>query len=314
MAQPLIDLVEQFCTYQRKQRGKTEGGVTTYRWNLSQFLEFVRGRRGRPACVGDLEPATIQAWMDSMAAADLALSTMRVRQSTLSSLCTFLVKRGHLETNPVARLDRPPHRREAPRQVPAPALMDALVKAAQRRQRPRDVAILLILRYSGMRRESVATLRVRNLDAGWGLRNVPVKGGKTRDIPLPAAVMQYLNRYVSQYLPTEVEDIKPDTRLFWSTFGQRHRGIIRRAMRGKNIWRLCKIYGRLIGYPMLKPHDLRHGVAVEVYEQHGDLEQVRGLLGHVRIETTQLYAQIRPAGLKNAVEFYEAKALDVLSS
>jgi hypothetical protein len=40
----------------------------------------------------------------------------------------------------------------------------------------------------------------------------------------------------------------------------------------------------------------------------------RGLLGHARIETTQLYAQIRPAALKQAVEFYEAKALDVLSS
>jgi site-specific recombinase XerC len=33
---------------------------------------------------------------------------------------------------------------------------------------------------------------------------------------------------------------------------------------------------------MLKPHDLRHGVAMEVYEQHHDLEQVRGLLGHTR--------------------------------
>jgi site-specific recombinase XerD len=37
---------------------------------------------------------------------------------------------------------------------------------------------------------------------------------------------------------------------------------------------------------------------MEVYEQHGDLEQMRGLLGHTRIETTQLYAQIRPAALQ----------------
>jgi site-specific recombinase XerC len=112
MAQPLIDLVDHFCTFQRKQRGKTERGVKTYRWNLGQYVQFVAGRRGRPTCVGDLEPRTIQARMDSMAAADLALSTMRVRQSTLSSFCAFLVKRGHLDTNPVARLDRPPHRRE----------------------------------------------------------------------------------------------------------------------------------------------------------------------------------------------------------
>jgi integrase/recombinase XerC len=264
-------------------------------------------------CVGNLEPATIQAWMDSMAAADLALGAMRIRQSTLSSLCAFLVKRGHLDTNPVARLDRPPHRREAPRQVPGSAIMDALVKAARHRQRPRDLAIFLILRYSGMRRESAATLRVRNLDRRWGLRNVPVKGGKTRDIPLPAAVMEHLDRYATQYLTREVDDIKPDTPLFWSMFGQRRQGLVRRPMEGKTVWRLCKTYGRLIGYPMLKPHDLRHGVAMEVHEQHGDLEQVRGLLGHTRIETTQIYAQIRPAALRQAVEFYEAKALDVLS-
>jgi len=84
-------------------------------------------------------------------------------------------------------------------------------------------------------------------------------------------------------------------------------------MDGKNIWRLRKTYGRLIGYPMLKPHDLRHGVAMEILEAQHDLEAVRAMLGHVRHETTQLYAQIRPAELKRAVEFYEAKALDALA-
>ena len=175
--------------------------------------------------------------------------------------------------------------------------MDALIPAARQRQRPRDLAIFLILRYSGMRRASVASLRVRNLDPRWGLRNVPVKGGKTRDIPLPTIVMQFLDDYVTQHLPTLVESATPDTPLFWSTYGQRRQGTVRRPMESKNIWRLCKTYGRIIGYPMLKPHDLRHGVAMEVYEQHHDLEQVRGLLGHTRIETTQLYAQIRPRRL-----------------
>jgi integrase/recombinase XerC len=84
-------------------------------------------------------------------------------------------------------------------------------------------------------------------------------------------------------------------------------------MSGKNIWRLCKTYGRLIGCPQLKPHDLRHGVAMEVYAQHHDLEQVRALLGHSRIETTQVYAHLQPAELKAAVNFYESRALEVLS-
>ena len=42
-------------------------------------------------------------------------------------------------------------------------------------------------------------------------------------------------------------------------------------------------------FPLLKPHELRHGVAMEIYEQHHDLEEVRALLGHARIETTHIY-------------------------
>jgi len=38
------------------------------------------------------------------------------------------------------------------------------------------------------------------------------------------------------------------------------------------------------------------------------------MLGHTRIDTTQTYAQIRPQQLKRAVEFYERKALELLSS
>ena len=312
MTQPLTDLVEQFCNFQRKQRGKTEGGVRTYRWNLEQFLVFIRNRDGRLARVTDLAASTAQAWMDDMAAEDLALSTMRVRQSTVSSFCAWLVKREMLTANPVAKLERPPHHREPPRQIPGPSLMDALVEAAKARRRPRDVAIFLILRYTGMRRESVATLRVQHLDGTWGLRGVRVKGGKKRDIPLPEAVMHFLKVYVERVLIRHVEKIEPDTPLFFSSWGRRGVGKTRAPMIGKNIWRLCKVYGRIIGCPELKPHDLRHGVAMEVLEQHHDLEQVRALLGHARIDTTQIYTSIRPPQLKRAVAFYEEQATRML--
>lgn len=203
MAQPLVELVEQFCTYQLKQKGRTEGGSRAYRWMLDQFLVFVRKREGRLARVGDLNAETIQGWMDDMANADLAVGTMRVRQSALSSLCSWLVKRSILAANPVAKLDRPPHRKEPPRQVPGSEIMDRLVRAARDRKRPRDLAIFLVMRFTGMRRGSVARLCVRNLYGEWGLRGVPVKGGKTRDIPLPSVAMQYLHGYVRNVVERE---------------------------------------------------------------------------------------------------------------
>jgi integrase/recombinase XerD len=152
-----------------------------------------------------------------------------------------------------------------------------------------------------MRRESVATLRADHLDGAWGLRGVRVKGGKTRDIPLPAAVMQFMSVYVEHFLVRHVERIDPDTPLFWSSWGRRGVGKTKAPMTGKNVWRLCKVYGRMIGYPELNPHDLRHGVAMEVLEQQHDLEQVRALLGHARIDTTQIYASIRPPPRKRGL-------------
>ena len=98
--------------------------------------------------------------------------------------------------------------------------MDALIAAAQQRQRPRDIAIFLIMRYTGMRRESVATLQVRHLDGTWGLRRVRVKGGQARDIPLPESVMTYLHTYVER-LALAVDQIGPETPLFWSLWGRR---------------------------------------------------------------------------------------------
>jgi site-specific recombinase XerD len=52
---------------------------------------------------------------------------------------------------------------------------------------------------------------------------------------------------------------------------------------------------------------------MEVYEQHHDLEEVRALLGHARIDTTQIYARIRPPHLKHTVEYYEARENRLLS-
>lgn len=169
MAQELIDLVEQFCIYQRKQRGRAEGGVKTYRWNLEQFLGFVRRRAGRLPRVTDLTTPTTQGRLDDMAAGDLGVNTMRCRLSTLSSFCAWLVKRGVLPANPTLPIDRPPREAAMPT-VAGPAIMDALIEAAKRRGRPRDLAIFLLLRYTGMRRASVASLRLRHLDEGWGRR------------------------------------------------------------------------------------------------------------------------------------------------
>ncbi len=277
MTRPLVELVEQFCQYQLKQRGKTEGVVQAYRWVLEQFLVFGRARFGRVARLSDLSKAVIQDWMDEMAARDLSLGTIRSRQSTLSSFCSWLVKREALAVNPIAGMDRPPHRIEPPKQVPTPALMGALIEAARKRQRPRDVAVFLILRFWGMRRESVATLQARHLDALWGLRWVrgQRRAHERYSVARTGDAVSACLRRAGGY--AVCHDGHTGDAALLVCVGRRSLGKQQAPMTGENIWRLCKLYGWMIGYPMLKPHDLRHGVAMEVLERRHDLEQVRAL-------------------------------------
>ena len=109
-ARLLLPLLDQFCTYQLRQRGKAPGGVEAYRWTLQQFVAFLLAHQRRPPRVTDLTPTSIQAWMDDMATAGLALSTLRVRQAAVSSFCRWLVRRQLLSANPVTALERPPHK------------------------------------------------------------------------------------------------------------------------------------------------------------------------------------------------------------
>ncbi|MFO0766071.1 MAG: hypothetical protein U0231_04600 [Nitrospiraceae bacterium] len=114
------------------------------------------------------------------------------------------------------------------------------------------MAIFLILRYSGMRRESVATLRLRHLDENWGLRGVTVKGAAPATFRYPwqsGAVPVGLRRTGRQSARFLAE---AETPLFWSSWERRGTGKTRQPMTGKNIWRLAKVYGRMIGAPMLE--------------------------------------------------------------
>jgi hypothetical protein len=49
-----------------------------------------------------------------------------------------------------------------------------------------------------------------------GLRPGLVKGGTTRDIPVPESVIAYLLTYTKEVLPNIAGTVTPETPLFWS--------------------------------------------------------------------------------------------------
>lgn len=80
------------------------------------------------------------------------------------------------------------------------------------------------------------------------------------------------------------------------------------------LWRMVARVCRRAGIRELHPHQLRHGFANRFLRESGrDVAALRGLLGHSRIDTTQLYTDEIEVdelarALSNAVRFRELQA------
>ena len=62
-----------------------------------------------------------------------------------------------------------------------------------------------------------------------------------------------------------------------------------RGISPKVIWQVVREAGDKIGIENLAPHDLRRTCARLCHRNGGELDQIRFLLGHVSIQTTERY-------------------------
>jgi integrase/recombinase XerD len=164
--------------------------------------------------------------------------------------------------------------------------MDALLDVPDRRsaQGARDYALLLFLYNSGTRADEAAKVKVADLD----LADPPAvkilgKGGKTRHCPLWPLTARTLEPLVSGRLPGE------------SVFLNRRRQPITRF----GIYALVKRHAREAGKQVpsilakrLSPHTIRHATAVHLLRAGVDINTIRAWLGHVSLDTTNIYAEV----------------------
>lgn len=127
--------------------------------------------------------------------------------------------------------------------------------------------------YQCMRVSEIVKLKKENVDVNRGFIHIKqAKGSKDRDIPIMNETIRYL-----RYVPV---------------------GIGPRALQ-RAIRRVAK---RSIN-KSIKFHTLRHsGATYYLNERKIDIRNIQGLLGHSRLDTTQLYTHISPESLKKAFQ------------
>lgn len=169
--------------------------------------------------------------------------------------------------------------------------VDAIVRRAVQRGKHRDIAILQLLRHTGLRVGELCALRLGDLDVGERHGTVTVrsgKGGKYRQVPVNADA----RRAVAQYLA--VRPKVTDDHLFLSQKGG--------GLGTKAVETLVARYARQAGLMEVTPHTLRHSFGKQALDAGADLVTVSTLLGHENITTTAIYTQPSARDLVRAVE------------
>ena len=149
----------------------------------------------------------------------------------------------------------------------------------------RDRAILETFYGTGIRRSELARINVDDIDRSRGLLFVRQgKGAKDRVVPLGEHARRWISRYIEETRPLLDAGVAGRA-LFISGYGQR----LSSGYVGNWVRRLMVQAG--VSYPG-SCHLIRHACATHMLENGADIRYIQQLLGHARLDTTQIYTEV----------------------
>ena len=185
--------VTEFLDYLRYERGMSPNTIVAYARDLSRYVAFL-GPRAQSVTAA--EESDVRAYFVAQGGDGAAASVAR-RSACLRSFYAYLVREGIREDDPAARLRTPKKPRDLPHVFSVEEieiLLGAVVPGDALGQR--DLAILELLYGSGLRVSELLGLREGDIDLEGGLVRCVGKGDKERAVPMGAAAVGALGRYL----------------------------------------------------------------------------------------------------------------------
>lgn len=152
--------------------------------------------------------------------------------------------------------------------------------------------IIKLLIVTGLRISELTNLKVRDVSPDGSQSLVNGKGSKERIVFVPNRELQDEFR---RYCQLRAEHGSIAAPLFLNTEGRR----LRAATFRKRLRALSK---RLGIEPHLTPHRFRHSAATLLIEEGIDIRMVQALLGHAKLQTTEIYVRVSNHALRRALE------------
>ena len=205
----------------------------------------------------------------------------------------WLTKRNHILYNPAADLDLPTRPKALPKGLLSISQIEDVLNGCDitKPEGLRMRAMLEVLYSTGIRRFELAGVKLFDVDVERGALMVRQgKGSKDRLVPLGDRACAWVNKYLREVRP-EIATGADDYRLFLDDDGhgftpERVGDLVRRHLTAAGIEHAGSC------------HLLRVACATHMLENGADIRFIQSLLGHAKLDTTQIYTLVSLAKLK----------------
>lgn len=221
--------------------------------------------------------------------------------AALRTFFRFVVQSGIMDSNPTRHLESPRSWMRLPSAIQMDQVDRILEAAAEGPSRYplRDSALLELLYATGLRVGEIIGLDVEDVRADLGILRCFGKGSKERIVPVTRRALAATAEYCEKERPRMVRQ-RASERLFVTRSGN--------PLGREVVASLLRKYALRAGVPgKITPHTLRHSFATHLLRGGADLRVVQELLGHAKVETTEVYTHLSNQDLKAAHRKYHPR-------
>ncbi len=292
------ELLDQFLSHLRIERGLSENTVSSYSSDLIKYLNHLNKKKKNPVSAARDDIAEYLVFMKKNKG--YSARTIARNLSSVKMFYRFLITEGRLTDNPARLLDPI----KLPGRLPGTLSrdeVDSLLDVPDNTTNlgMRDCAMLELLYATGLRVSELVGLHLVNVNLDPGFIRTVGKGSKERLVPMGDKAREAIKLYLSYGRPNLIKE-KNSTFLFLNSRGS--------SISRQGFWKIIKKYGIIAGIKTkITPHSLRHSFATHLLEGGADLRSVQIMLGHSDISTTQIYTHVSRERLKQMHEKYHPR-------
>ena len=276
------DYLPAFKTYLVESKGVSSNTLESYLRDLSQFSAYARTRQAED--LASVSRELILEYVESLEAAGRSHATITRELASIRCFYQYLLMTGQVSENPAKGIKVSKAEKKLPEILTNQEIELLLAQPdALDHKGCRDKAMLELLYATGIRVSELIDLHVHDVNLEVGILHL--KGGKSeRIVPMYPAAVRAVSDYITRVRPVLIADPQSET-LFTNMNGQ--------PLTRQGFWKIVKYYARQANIQKdITPHPLRHSFAAHLLENGAQLRDIKEMLGHADISSTQVYAQI----------------------